>query len=47
MIISVIVRKKVHMNMRLVLCGYRDTTVCTFKYKNIVDGNEEIEITSC
>jgi hypothetical protein len=42
-----IVRKEVRMNMRIILNGYRGTGVRTYKYKSIVNGNKEGEITYC
>ena len=39
-IVPVIVRKKVLMNMCLILNGCRDTTVCIYKDKIIVNGNK-------
>jgi hypothetical protein len=37
--------KKVHMNMCLLLNGYRDRAVWIYKYKSIVNGDKEREIT--
>jgi hypothetical protein len=45
MIISFIVRKNVHMNMYLILNDYRDRAVWIYKYKSILNGNKEREIT--
>jgi hypothetical protein len=33
--------KKVHINMCLILNGYRDRAVSIYKYKSIVNGNKE------
>jgi hypothetical protein len=40
----IIERKKVHMNMCLILNGYRDRAVWIYKYESIVNGNKETEI---
>jgi len=37
-------KKKIHMNLWLILNGYRDTV---FKYKSTVDVNKERGITYC
>jgi hypothetical protein len=42
---SVIVRKKVHVNMCLILNGYRDRAVCIYKYNSIVNDNKEKVLT--
>ena len=44
-IVLVILKKKVHMNMCLILNGYRDTAVRTYKYTSNVNGTKETEIT--
>jgi hypothetical protein len=40
-IVAVIVREKVHMNMCLIVNGYRDTAVSIYKYRSIVIGYKE------
>ena len=39
--ISVTARKKVHMNLCLILNGYRDRAVGTYKHKIIVNGSNK------
>jgi hypothetical protein len=43
-IVLVIVRKKVHMNMCLILNGYWARAVWIYKYKSIVNGTKERQI---
>ena len=48
-IVSVIVRKKVHMNMCLVLTGYRNTAVRVYNAKalRMVVGKEKVLTVNC
>lgn len=40
-IVSVIVREKVHINMCLMPSSYQDGAVCNYKRKSVVSANEE------
>jgi hypothetical protein len=40
-------KKRIDMNMCLILNGYQDRTVWIYKYKNSVNGNRQREITYC
>jgi hypothetical protein len=44
-ILSVILRKKFHINMCLILNGYRDRVVSIYKYKGTGKDKKEREIT--
>ena len=45
--VLVIARKIVHENTLVALNGYRGKAVGIYKYKSIVSGNKEGEITFC
>jgi len=47
MTVPVIVRKNVRINVRLILNVYRAGALWIHKYKGIVNGNKESEITLC
>ena len=47
MIVSIIVRSKVHTTMCIILNAYRNRAVWMYKYKSVVNGNEEREIAYC
>jgi hypothetical protein len=46
-IISQCEKENVHMNVCLILKGYRRISVWMYKYKGIVNGNKERQITYC
>jgi len=46
-VVPVIVRNKLHTNTCLFPNSYHDTAVWIYKFKRIVNGNKEKEITYC